>query len=410
MEWKTVKLGDCLSKIIDNRGKTPKDLAASGHPLLEINAVSRNNKYPLYGEAKKYVDDVVYSTWFRSGHPQYGDILVPTVGTLGAVAYVDRNDCCIAQNLIALRANADRCDSAYIYYLLCNPQIVKRLLNLDIGAVQASIKVPHLLALEISLPPLETQRRIAAILSSLDDKIENNNRINRNLEEQAQALFKSWFVDFEPWGGSMPEDWKEYQLTEFAEIISGYSYKGAELMPSEDAMATIKNFDRKGYFKLDGYKEIQISGRFKNTQILNLFDVIVAHTDITQQADIIGNPAIILSKGGYRNIIMSMDLCKVQPTHYAISSAFLYCLLKDNRFKSHALGYVNGTTVLHMSKKALPEYGVFLPNDLSKVQELGDQLQNLYKIYSINLEESSRLAVLRDTLLPKLMKGEIEVA
>ena len=409
MEWKTVKLGDCLSKIIDNRGKTPKDLVPSGHPLLEINAVSKNNKYPLYGEAKKYVDDVVYSTWFRSGHPQYGDILVPTVGTLGAVAYVDRNDCCIAQNLIALRANTDLCDSAYIYYVLCNPQIVKRLLNLDIGAVQASIKVPHLLALEIPLPPLETQRRIAAILSSLDAKIENNNRINRNLEAQAQALFKSWFVDFEPFGEKMPEDWKEYQLSELADVIGGYSYKGAELMPSEDAMATIKNFDRKGYFKLEGYKEIQISGRFKNTQILNLFDVIVAHTDITQQADIIGNPAIILSKGGYRNIIMSMDLCKVQPTHYAISSAFLYCLLKDSRFKSHALGYVNGTTVLHMSKKALPEYKVFLPSDLSKVQELGDQLQNLYKRCSVNLEENQRLAALRDTLLPKLMKGEIAV-
>jgi type I restriction enzyme S subunit len=275
------------------------------------------------------------------------------------------------------------------------------------GSAQPKFNKTNFKDMVVPVPPIEVQRRIGELLKSFDDKIENNNRINRNLEEQAQALFKSWFVDFEPWGGSMPEDWKEYQLTEFAEIISGYSYKGAELLPSEDAMATIKNFDRKGYFKLDGYKEIQISGRLKNTQILNLFDVIVAHTDITQQADIIGNPAIILSKGGYRNIIMSMDLCKVQPTHYAISSAFLYCLLKDIRFKSHALGYVNGTTVLHLSKKALPEYRVFLPNDLSKVQELGDRLQNLYKRYSINLEESQRLAALRDTLLPKLMKGEI---
>ncbi len=387
MEWKTVKLGE-ICKIFTGK--------------KDVNQTIKDGLFPFFSCAP---------TPYRSNDFIYDGNVILVAGNgsfTGRVSYYSgKFD--LYQRTYACVPIIEDIDFIYLYFYmkaLFEPQYM--------GGTRGS-SIPYIVRgdlsnFEISLPPIETQRRIAAILSSLDDKIENNNRINRNLEAQAQALFKSWFVDFEPWGGTMPEDWKEYQLTEFAEIISGYSYKGAELMPSEDAMATIKNFDRKGYFKLDGYKEIQISGRLKNSQILNLFDVIVAHTDITQQADIIGNPAIILSKGGYRNIIMSMDLCKVQPTHYAISSAFLYCLLKDNRFKSHALGYVNGTTVLHMSKKALPEYRVFLPNDLSKVQELGDQLQNLYKRYSINLEESARLAALRDTLLPKLMKGEIEVA
>ena len=384
MEWKTVKLGE-VCKIFTGK--------------KDVNQTIKDGLYPFFSCAP---------TPYRSNDFIYDGNVILVAGNgsfTGRVSYYSgKFD--LYQRTYACVPIIEDIDFIYLYFYmkaLFEPQYM--------GGTRGS-SIPYIVRgdlsnFEISLPPLETQRRIAAILSSLDDKIENNNRINRNLEEQAQALFKSWFVDFEPWGGTMPEDWKEYQLTEFAEIISGYSYKGAELLPSEDAMATIKNFDRKGYFKLDGYKEIQISGRLKNTQILNLFDVIVAHTDITQQADIIGNPAIILSKGGYRNIIMSMDLCKVQPTHYAISSAFLYCLLKDIRFKSHALGYVNGTTVLHMSKKALPEYRVFLPNDLSKVQELGDRLQNLYKRYSINLEESARLATLRDTLLPKLMRGEI---
>ena len=381
MEWKTVKLGEVITI---KYGKDHKALGAGNVPVYGSGGIMR------------YADKAIYDK---------PSILIPRKGSLNNIFYVDKPFWTVDTMFWSI-IDTEKADPHFLFYAICKLDFA----GLNVGSAVPSLTVPVIEAVELPLPPLEIQRRIAAILSSLDDKIENNNRINRNLEAQAQALFKSWFVDFEPWGGTMPDDWKEYQLTEFAEIISGYSYKGAELMPSEDAMATIKNFDRKGYFKLDGYKEIQISGRFKNSQILNLFDVIVAHTDITQQADIIGNPAIILSKGGYRNIIMSMDLCKVQPTHYAISSAFLYCLLKDNRFKSHALGYVNGTTVLHMSKKALPEYRVFLPNDLSKVQELGDQLQNLYKRYSINLEESARLAALRDTLLPKLMKGEIEVA
>ena len=208
----------------------------------------------------------------------------------------------------------------------------------------------------------------------------------------------------------MPNDWKEYKLPEIAEIFSGYSYKGVELQSSKDAMATIKNFDRTGYFKLDGYKEITPSGKYKGYQFLQVLDVIVAHTDITQNADIIGNPAIVLSKAGYRNIIMSMDLCKVQPIHYALNTAFIYCLLKDNRFKNHALGYVNGTTVLHLSKKALAEYSIVLPNDLSTIQEVNNHLQTLFVLCATNVEESRQLARLRDTLLPRLMSGELKIS
>lgn len=404
MEWKDYRLIDVLDALIDYRGKTPKKYN-SGVPLITAKII----KNGTIGTPSEFIAFEDYEAWMVRGFPEVGDVVLTTEAPLGEVAQLQSRDIALAQRVVTLRGKKGILDNTFLKYFFLSHEGHQRLVARETGTTVTGIKQSELREVLITCPSYQTQRRIAAILSSLDDKIENNNRINRNLEAQAQALFKSWFVDFEPWGGKMPEDWKEYQLSELTDVIGGYSYKGAELMPSEDAMATIKNFDRKGYFKLDGYKEIQISGRFKNTQILNLFDVVVAHTDITQQADIIGNPAIILSKGGYRNIIMSMDLCKVQPTHYAISSAFLYCLLKDSRFKSHALGYVNGTTVLHMSKKALPEYKVFLPSDLSKVQELGDQLQNLYKRCSINLEENKRLAALRDTLLPKLMKGEIEL-
>ena len=105
-----MKIQDMLEKIIDNRGKTPP-VEETGHCLLEINAIATKSKYPDYSVIKKYVDEDTYNTWFRSGHPMPGDVLIPTVGTLDAIGVMDRDDCCIAQNMIAFRTNPEICDS-----------------------------------------------------------------------------------------------------------------------------------------------------------------------------------------------------------------------------------------------------------------------------------------------------------
>jgi type I restriction enzyme S subunit len=196
--WKHMQLSSVISKVVDNRGKTPSNSFQGEHELIEVNAISDNYKFPQYKDVRKYVDEKTYNTWFRAGHPVIGDVLVPTVGSLGAVSYVNENRGCIAQNLIALRANTEVCTGQFLYYSLRNPILRQELLNLDIGGVQPSIKVPHLLGLSLGFPPVMEQHKITATLSSLDDKIELNNRIIANLEAQAQAIFKSWFVDFEP--------------------------------------------------------------------------------------------------------------------------------------------------------------------------------------------------------------------
>ena len=232
---------------------------------------------------------------------------------------------------------------------------------------------------------------------------------NHNLEEQAKCLVKSWFVDFEPYGGQITDSWHEITLSEIADFIGGYSYKGAELQPSSCAMATIKNFDRTGGFKLDGYKEIIPSDKLKDSQKVELFDILVAHTDLTQKAEVIGNAEMVLSKSGYDEIIMSMDLVKVLPKH-GISRFVLAALLRTDQFKDHALGYVNGTTVLHMSKKALPAFTLYFPEKFSELSEISCMLEAIYKKIAQNIEESRSLLKLRDTLLPKLMSGEIDVS
>ena len=188
----------------------------------------------------------------------------------------------------------------------------------------------------------------------------------------------------------MPSDWVETPLSDIAEFISGYSYKGTELTDSTIAMATIKSFDRKGGFKLDGYKEIIPSSKLKESQHAELFDTLVAHTDLTQNAEVIGNAEPVMSKSGYKYLITA--------------------ILQDKKFKAHCLGYVNGTTVLHLSKKALPEYKLFLPSDFSTLKPLDEVVTALYKQVSSNISENTYLEELRESLLPKLMSGELDVS
>ena len=175
-------------------------------------------------------------------------------------------------------------------------------------------------------------------------------------------------------------------------------------------MATIKNFDRKGGFKLDGYKEIVPSSKLKDTQHAELFDTLVAHTDLTQNAEVIGNAEPVMSKSGYSDIVFSIDLVKVVSKNNHISKFLIAAILQDKKFKVHCLGYVNGTTVLHLSKKALPEYQLYLPNDLSALKPLDELVTVLYQQISANIEEITKLEALRDTLLPKLMSGELDVS
>ena len=173
-------------------------------------------------------------------------------------------------------------------------------------------------------------------------------------------------------------------------------------------MATIKNFDRKGGFKLDGYKEIVPSSKLKDTQHAELFDTLVAHTDLTQNAEVIGNAEPVMSKSGYSDIVFSMDLVKVVPKNNHMSKFLIAAILQDKKFKAHCLGYVNGTTVLHLSKKALPEYEIKIPSE-SEANMMNDTLAALYKRMAEVLQENDRLTCLRDTLLPKLMSSELKI-
>ena len=330
------------------------------------------------------------------------------LGRKGAYRGVHYSDCPFSVIDTAFFAEplTDKIDLKWAYYKFLTYDINR----MDSGSAIPSTDRYQIYSIEVEVPPMEEQKKVVAILDCIDKKIKANWKINDNLRLQIKEICTAWLTNFQPFGGQMPSDWIETPLSEIAEFISGYSYKGNELATSTVAMATIKNFDRNGGFKVEGYKEIIPSAKLKGSQHAALFDTLVAHTDLTQNAEVIGNAELVMSKAKYEDIVFSMDLVKVLPKNCGISKFLIAAILQDKRFKAHCLGYVNGTTVLHLSKKALPEYKLYLPSNMDELKPFDNIVTVLYKEIASNISEITQLELLRDSLLPKLMSGEIDVS
>jgi type I restriction enzyme S subunit len=238
------------------------------------------------------------------------------------------------------------------------------------------------------------------VLSSLDDKIDLLHRQNTTLEAMAETLFRQWFVE------EAQKNWSSVELGNYVNCFNGVSYKSAELNPSKTAMVTLKSFDRNGGFRLDGFKEY--TGKYKEQNVVIQGDLVVAHTDITQDAEVIGNPVLVVSDPRYEKMVVSMDLVKVTSKFEWLSNEFLYRMMRSREFKEHCLGYSNGSTVLHLSKKAIPSFEFLLP-PIEKIEDFTAHAKNILGKKFKNIEQLRTLAKLRDTLLPKFMNGEVKV-
>ena len=226
-----------------------------------------------------------------------------------------------------------------------------------------------------------------------------SNQINDNLYEITNKLYEQVFVI------ERQDDWKEYNLQELMDISNGYSYTGKELVDtSVVGMATIKNFERTGGFKEEGFKDIEPI-KARDIHYADKFDILVACTDLTQNADIIGNAIMLLNIGKYEKVVISMDLVKILPKE---NKYLVFSILNSKEFKNFALGYKTGTTVLHLNKNCFKDFHIKLP-DFDKIENFEKVIETNYKKISYNLEENNTLTQLRDTLLPKLMNGEIDL-
>ena len=230
-EWKRVKLGEICSLI--TKGATPRgeyQVANSKEAVAFIRAENVNGVTICRSELK-CIESSVHQRELKRSQLREGDILITIAGAIGRTAIVDGSllPANINQAVAIIRLDTADFDRRFVLDYLRLPALREELTAISSGqSVQANLNLHQVGEIEIPCPDLPTQRRIASVLGALDDKIEVNRKICENLEAQAQALFKAWFVDFEPFGGKRPEGWKMGKLGEVVEFKNGFAFKSSE--------------------------------------------------------------------------------------------------------------------------------------------------------------------------------------
>ena len=314
---------------------------------------------------------------------------------------------------IVFRAKNNVTDPYFIYYLVTSDCIRNPAIKSMVGSSgRQRVQTDVVANLSINLPPLPTQQKIAAILSSLDDKIELNNKINTNLEQQAGALFKNWFVDFAPFGGKMPEGWKVGKLSDIADYYNGYAFSSKELLnePGENCLDVFKqgHIKKGGGFIPDGTKSwypLSKCQKLKN-YILKKGDILMAMTDMKGNVAILGNTAIMPVDDKYI-VNQRVGLLRAKK-ELNIDYPYLYLLTNDHDFLMDLRSRANSGVQVNLSSTAIKESEVNIaPKEVYK--QFNDIILPLFEKILANQQENQKLANIRDTLLPKLMNGEIEV-
>ena len=310
--------------------------------------------------------------------------------------------------------------------------IITSMLN---TTVQPTLNLKEIKALPVPMPrDPAVAVGIGDVAVLFSDRIALLHQVNATLEAIAQALFKSWFVDFDPVHamaegraptgmdaataaqfpsefedselGPIPKGWRVCTVADIAAVIRGRSYKSSELAESNVALVTLKSFERGGGFRRDGFKSY--TGAFKPEQVLDEGDCVVACTDVTQRAELIGRAALVTASPAHSELVASLDVAVVRPTQPSVSSVFLASLLAGSRYVSHVLGHATGTTVLHLSRDAVPNYAFACPP--SSLRDAYTSLAGaLFEQHANNVRREETLADVRDTLLPRLISGKLRV-
>lgn len=407
MEWKEVRLGDVCSI---QRGASPrpiqKFISKEGMPWVKIaDATGISSRY-ISSTSEYIIKEGISKS--RIVHP--GDLIVSNSATPGLPKFM-AIEACVHDGWLIIR-DLDGIDKVFLYYVFIN--IRRRLSNQANGSVFMNLKTDIVKDFVIKLPTLDDQRRIASILSSLDRKIELNNKINADLEEMAQAIFKNWFVDFEPFKdgkfvnselGRIPEGWKVGKITDIGCLITDYVSNGS--------FASLKQ-------NVHLYETKEYAQFIRNTDLkTNTFSVYVdKHSyDFLSKSTLYGNEIIISNVGDVGSVhlcpkldipmTLGNNIIMLRPNEKEYNY-FLYLWFKYFSGQGLIQGIKGGSAQPKFNKTDFKNLPLLIPS-FEIIERSYWIFESMFSILSSNVKENSRLSLLRDTLLPRLMSGELEV-
>lgn len=392
MEWKEVDICQLCDSVSETyKGNASEVVLINTSDVLDGKCL--NHEYvpnkKLKGQFKKT---------FRKGDILYSEIR-PANKRFCFVDF-EPKDYIASTKLMVLRAHED-VDPQYLYQILRSNDTLAQLQMLaeSRSGTFPQITYSELSNIMVSLPSQKAQKNIVSILSSLDRKIELNNKINADLEEMAQAIFKNWFVDFEPFKdgkfvdselGMIPEGWKVGSPYEYVKVVYGAPYKSAKFNDHGEGLPLIRIRDLK-----DCNPQFYTPEILPQTEYVNKGDIVAG-----MDAEFV--PHIWKGKTG----LLNQRVCKLMPQQTSISNLFVLYLMKPEL--EFVQSYKTGTTVSHLGKADIDKFVVVLP-PLEVVEECSKLLDSILQRIKNISAESRNLSTLRDTLLPRLMSGELEI-
>ncbi len=424
MKFDDLPFSDLLCEVIDNRGKTCPT-AETGIPLIATNCIRNELLYPTYDRVR-FVSSETYSTWFR-GHPKPGDILFVNKATPGRVCLVpDPVDFCIAQDMVAVRADPDKVYPKYLFAVLRSPLIQERIQQMHVGSLIPHFKKGDFDKLRLPIPNRRTQEYIGNLYFDISGKIDINRRMNETLEMVIRALFKNWFIDFGPVHAKMEGRWQRDQS------LPGLPAHLYDLFPErlvESGLGeTPEGWQMRSLDSIASYLNGLALQKFppeSETEFLPVIKIAQLRAGNTNRSDrasrhikpeyVVVDGDVLFSWSGSLEVevwnggrgALNQHLFKV--TSNEVPKWFYFFATRQHLSDFRAIAAGKATTMGHIQRKHLTEARIAVA-PLESMKKFDAVIASQFDQLISSAQQSRVLAQLRDTLLPKLISGELRIS
>ena len=393
IEYKTIR--ELCSIVVDCPHSTPK-WTEDGKIVVRNNNI-KNGRINL--TAPSFTDDEHFRQRIKRAKPQSGDLIITREAPIGEVGMIPANiECCLGQRMVLLRVDQSICDNFYLLYSLQSPYVKNQISwSEGTGTTVSNLRIPHLESIKIPYIPLELQKRVSSVLRVIEEKIFNNSKINENLEQQIESILLKTIDN----ANTQP-----VKLGDYLYIKGRIGWKGlkkSEYLPISDyriingESLTLSGIDwnKAGYISAERYEE-------SPEIMLNIGDILLSKDGTIGKIGYVDKLEIPSSVASGIFVIRNTRQTE-------ISTQFIYYLLKSRLFKAFITSRTEGSVIPHLYQKDFMEFEFQLPSP-DDMKIFDDTTAAMFSMVFSNLNENERLIHLRDSLLPKLMSGELDIS